>query len=127
MGVVRVRSRKYFGPDGQCVQERPLPSINSAWDRIYRPLRDAMPADSLHAGRALVRVTRNDSVVVAEFSDGSVQEGDLLVGADGLHSGVRRLTFGDNISESFLGGYLSVVSVPKNLAPTAASSGENAV
>lgn len=41
---------------------------------------------------------------------------DVVVGADGLHSGVRRLAFGDNVSESFLGGYLSVVSVPKELA-----------
>jgi 2-polyprenyl-6-methoxyphenol hydroxylase-like FAD-dependent oxidoreductase len=90
MGIVRVRSRKYLGPGGELVQELPLPSINSAWDRIYRPLRDAMPAGSLHAGRALERVTRNDTIVEAVFSDGSVEQGDLLVGADGLHSTVRR-------------------------------------
>jgi 2-polyprenyl-6-methoxyphenol hydroxylase-like FAD-dependent oxidoreductase len=41
---------------------------------------------------------------------------DLVVGADGLHSGVRRIVFGDDVPESFLGGYLSVVSVPKSLA-----------
>ena len=89
MGIVRVRSRKYFGPGGECVQELPLPSINSAWDRIYRPLRDAMPAGTLHPGRALIRITRNDTMVEAAFSDGSVEQGDLLVGADGLHSTVR--------------------------------------
>ena len=89
MGIVRVRSRKYFAPGGECVQEFPLPSINSAWDRIYRPLRDAMPPGTLHAGRALVRITRNDTVVEAVFSDGSVEQCDLLVGADGLHSTVR--------------------------------------
>ncbi len=89
MGIVRVRSRKYFAPGGDCLQELPLPSINSAWDRIYRPLRDAMPPESLHAGRALVRITRNDTVVEAVFSDDSVEQGDLLIGADGLHSTVR--------------------------------------
>jgi 2-polyprenyl-6-methoxyphenol hydroxylase-like FAD-dependent oxidoreductase len=39
------------------------------------------------------------------------------VGADGLHSNVRRLTFGaeDSLTR-FLGGYLAVVSAPKSLA-----------
>lgn len=90
MGIVRVRSRKYFGPAGACINELPLPSINSAWDRIYRPLRDAMPAGGLYPGKALVRLLRNDALVEAEFSDGTVEQADLLVGADGLHSTVRR-------------------------------------
>jgi len=41
---------------------------------------------------------------------------DVVIGADGLHSGVRRLMFGDDVPERFLGGYLAVVSVPKSLA-----------
>jgi len=90
MGIVRVRSRKYLGPDGALVCELPLPSINSAWDRIYRPLREAMPGECLHAGVALERVSRNDSRVEAVFSDGSVVQADLMIGADGLHSTVRR-------------------------------------
>ena len=40
-----------------------------------------------------------------------------MVGADGLHSGVRQLVFGDDAGTTdFLGGYLAVVSVPKSLA-----------
>jgi 2-polyprenyl-6-methoxyphenol hydroxylase-like FAD-dependent oxidoreductase len=49
-----------------------------------------MPAGCLHVGRALVRIRRNDTVVEAVFSDGSVEQGDLLIGADGLHSTVRK-------------------------------------
>jgi 2-polyprenyl-6-methoxyphenol hydroxylase-like FAD-dependent oxidoreductase len=94
MGVVHVGSRKYLHPDGTLALELPLPSINSAWDRIYRPLRDALPAASLRAGTALERVVRNepglDAGVEAVFADGSVERADLLVGADGLHSTVRR-------------------------------------
>jgi 2-polyprenyl-6-methoxyphenol hydroxylase-like FAD-dependent oxidoreductase len=41
------------------------------------------------------------------------------VGADGLHSGVRRLAFGSDAGHStFLGPYLAVVSLPKSLART---------
>lgn len=39
-------------------------------------------------------VTQDDDRVRVTFSDGSHEEADLLVGADGLHSGVRELVFG---------------------------------
>jgi 2-polyprenyl-6-methoxyphenol hydroxylase-like FAD-dependent oxidoreductase len=49
------------------------------------------------------------------FAHAAGRRFDVVVGADGLHSGVRQLVFGD-VPERFLGGYLSVVSVPKSLA-----------
>jgi 2-polyprenyl-6-methoxyphenol hydroxylase-like FAD-dependent oxidoreductase len=57
------------------------------------------------------------------FQDGAPRRFDLIVGADGLHSGVRRIVFGDDVPERFLGGYLSVVSVPKSLARDGEMSG----
>jgi 2-polyprenyl-6-methoxyphenol hydroxylase-like FAD-dependent oxidoreductase len=50
------------------------------------------------------------------FQHAASEHFDVIIGADGLHSGVRRLVFGEHVQESFLGGYLSVVSVPKSLA-----------
>jgi 2-polyprenyl-6-methoxyphenol hydroxylase-like FAD-dependent oxidoreductase len=42
---------------------------------------------------------------------------DVVVGADGLHSNVRRLVFGDEAGLTrFIGGYLAVVSAPKTMA-----------
>jgi 2-polyprenyl-6-methoxyphenol hydroxylase-like FAD-dependent oxidoreductase len=49
------------------------------------------------------------------FAHAAGRRFDIVVGADGLHSGVRQLVFRD-VPERFLGGYLSVVSVPKSLA-----------
>ena len=57
------------------------------------------------------------------FEHGASERYDLVIGADGLHSGVRQLTFGDQAQERFLGGYLAVVSVPKTLAPKGEMSG----
>ena len=57
------------------------------------------------------------------FERGAPEQYDLVVGADGLHSGVRRLAFGDQVQEHFLGGYLAVVSVPKTLARKGEMSG----
>src|SRR3954452_240078 len=49
---------------------------------------------------------------------------DVIVGADGLHSGVRQLVFGPDSGQTrFLGGYLSVLSVPKALARDGETTG----
>src|SRR5262249_15244168 len=42
---VAVSSRVCLGRDGAILHEWPVASINSAWDRIYRPLRAALPAE----------------------------------------------------------------------------------
>lgn len=63
-------------------------------------------------GDELTSITDTGDVT---FRNGAPRRFDVVVGADGLHSGVRRLTFGE-VSENFLGGYLAVVSVPKALA-----------
>ncbi|MEV0354679.1 FAD-dependent oxidoreductase [Nocardia sp. NPDC050697] len=45
-------------------------------------------------GTTVEAVTQGADEVVATLSDGSTVHADLLVGADGVHSRVRRLTFG---------------------------------
>ncbi|MEU4560507.1 FAD-dependent monooxygenase [Actinoplanes sp. NPDC023936] len=60
----------------------------------------------------------------ALLSDGSSVTADLVVGADGLHSGVRRLSFGpESRYRRFLGAYLAVYSLPDVLGtgPTVAT------
>lgn len=49
---------------------------------------------------------------------------DIVVGADGLHSNVRRLTFGDESGLTrFIGAQLAVMSLPKELARESQSTG----
>lgn len=49
---------------------------------------------------------------------------DLVVGADGLHSNVRRLTFGaESQFADWVGAYLAVLSVPRELAHEGAITG----
>ena len=56
---------------------------------LLERLLDGFPADRIRCNaRAVAVVTRPNGVRV-EFEDGSSAEGDLLVGADGLHSMVR--------------------------------------
>lgn len=58
------------------------------------------------------------------FAGSRPRQFDIVVGADGLHSGVRRLVFGEDAGHTeFLGAYLSVVSVPKSFARDGDSTG----
>lgn len=60
------------------------------WSSVYRALRAAVPDAVVHPGRALERVTQDDTRVLAHFADGGTEAGDLLVACDGVHSTVRR-------------------------------------
>ncbi|KAK7954735.1 hypothetical protein PG988_015429 [Apiospora saccharicola] len=53
----------------------------------------------MHAGKKLERVERasgNDGPLTLHFADGSTHECDILVGADGIHSMVRKIILGDD-------------------------------
>ncbi|RSM85995.1 FAD-dependent oxidoreductase [Kibdelosporangium aridum] len=50
------------------------------------------------------------------FENSAPRMVDIVVGADGLHSNVRKLTFGQTATE-FIGAYLAVVTVPKEFGP----------
>src|SRR5215472_16987009 len=74
---------------GRTVVAQPSARTMSGWARLYRALRDALPAANYRLGKALTHVAQIDDTVTAGFADGSREDGDLLIGADGLRSTVR--------------------------------------
>ena len=88
---VEVRSRTALDRSGNIVCEVPVRGIASAWDRIYRALKNALPAQCHRSGMQLEQFEQDARSVTAVFTDGSRAEGDLLIGADGIRSTVRRL------------------------------------
>lgn len=87
---VLIHSYDWVDPTGQTRFAHKRPSFASAWTRIYQPLRDLVADDIYRAGMTLDRVEQTDAQVTAVFTDGSRESGDLLVGADGVTSTVRR-------------------------------------
>lgn len=71
---------------------------------VYRPdllqtLVDAVRAlspDAIHLGHTVENVDVRDDGVTLHFQNGERADGDLLVGADGVKSTVRRCLFGDD-------------------------------
>ncbi len=86
---IGVEGRVGLDRDGQIIHELPVHGVTSAWSRIWRPLRQAWPDECYAGGKTLVGIEQNEENVSAVFDDGSRVSGDLLVGADGLHSTVR--------------------------------------
>jgi len=86
---IDVRSRIDLDRSGDIAYELPLTSVTSSWARIYRPLKAALPPQCYRAYARLVGIEQNDHRITATFADGTCLRGDLLIGADGLHSIVR--------------------------------------
>jgi 2-polyprenyl-6-methoxyphenol hydroxylase-like FAD-dependent oxidoreductase len=88
MGI-QLRKAVCLDRDGTTLVEQPTTRIMSGWSRLYRALRDALPAADYRLGKRLLRVEQNGARVTASFADGTREHGDLLVGADGVRSTVR--------------------------------------
>lgn len=58
---------------------------------LYKAVREIA---EIRFGTTVRTVTQNSAEVQLTLSDGSSERAELLVGADGLHSGVRELAFG---------------------------------
>jgi 2-polyprenyl-6-methoxyphenol hydroxylase-like FAD-dependent oxidoreductase len=102
--------------------------VGAMSDRHVEIMRDDLSEIFYTAGRDDAEYLFGDQITAitddgdVEFQHGPARHFDLIVGADGLHSGVRQLVFG-KVTEHFLGGYLAVVSVPKSLAADGVMAG----
>jgi len=94
-----------------------------ASDRHVEIMRDDLSEVYYSASRDNVEYLFGDSITSISpdgnvtFEHAAPRTFDVIIGADGLHSNVRRLVFGADAGHTrFLGGYLAVQSVPKALA-----------
>ena len=85
-----VRRSAWLKQDGTIGVEIPRGWHGSTWGTIYRPLRAAFPSALYHAGKAVERVEQDGSSVTAILAGGARERGDLLIGADGVYSTVRK-------------------------------------
>jgi 2-polyprenyl-6-methoxyphenol hydroxylase-like FAD-dependent oxidoreductase len=109
-------------PDGRRTYDVALRPMHEArGDREIEIMRDDLVRILFGAVRDDVEVVFGDSVralsqdgarVAVEFERGTAREADLVVGADGQHSGIRDLAMGPERGLTHhLGGYLSICTV----------------
>jgi 2-polyprenyl-6-methoxyphenol hydroxylase-like FAD-dependent oxidoreductase len=92
---VEVSTRLNLDAAGRVAGRVACPQVLTAWERVYRVLRDGFPAEHYHRGTGLKVFTQSRQAVVAQLSDGTSVEVDLLVGADGLRSTIRQASLPD--------------------------------
>ena len=61
---------------------------------VLNTLIAAIPAERMHVDHSLVGLKEEGGQIEAQFQNGRTARSDVLVGADGIHSTVRKLLFG---------------------------------
>lgn len=82
------------------VGERPYPISRAA---LQKMLMDEFGHTGVHLGKRLVHVEDDRRQVTARFEDGSTVTGDVLIGADGVHSTVRDYVLGRPTERRYAG------------------------
>lgn len=77
------------------LQHSGWPMLNLRWSRLQEVLAQRCPKDRILLDHPLVGIDESSTGVTAVFEGGIAVEGDLVIGADGVGSTVRRLTLND--------------------------------
>ena len=87
---VEVPTRVMYARDGGITHRIDWSQTMTSWDRVFHLLKAALPQVLYHRGKELRQIAQSAQGVAAHFADGSVAQGDLQVGADGIRSTVRQ-------------------------------------
>lgn len=95
-GSIRTaRGRKLVELPVDALEERFGPSVVTTRPELQGMLLSALSKDTVRLDAEFTGFRQEASGVTAVFADGRQEDGDLLVGADGLNSTVRARLFGD--------------------------------
>jgi 2-polyprenyl-6-methoxyphenol hydroxylase-like FAD-dependent oxidoreductase len=86
---LEVPKRITIDRNGRMIGERPLRQILTSWDRLQRLLRQTIDPANYHLGHTFERVEPDGDGVRVHFKEGKSERADLMIGGDGIRSGVR--------------------------------------
>ncbi|MEH1164575.1 FAD-dependent monooxygenase [Micromonospora sp. CPCC 205539] len=98
------RGRRLFDIDVAALWHGVGPCVSLPRAHLHRALLDGIGEIPIRWGRQPVALVREGDLVAVEFDDGGTERYDLVIGADGVNSSVRRLAFDGQPARS-LGQY----------------------
>jgi salicylate hydroxylase len=117
------RTWKLFDLGVEAIERYGFPYVTVFRPDLLQVLVDAVRArrpEAIHLGRRAVGLTQRGAEVLLRFEDGTTAAGDALIGADGVHSVIRRELFGGD-NPRFLGmiawrGVIPIERVPHHIS-----------
>ncbi|MHA6622477.1 FAD-dependent monooxygenase [Pseudonocardia sp. DLS-67] len=125
---------QFVDADGESIARIPMAEVSDSDDDIeivredlVRILADALPDTvTIRFGESIEALTDDGDRVDVEFRSGRRERFDLVVGADGQHSAVRRLVFGPERDYlRHLGVYIALADLPGQTGADRVSSMHN--
>jgi salicylate hydroxylase len=123
------RTWKLFDLGAEAIGRYGFPYITVFRPDLLRVLVDAVRArrpDAIHLGRRAVGVTQSGGRVTLRLEGGETVTGDALIGADGVHSVIRRDLFGGDNSRFFgmiaWRGVIPIERVPQHISRNKATN-----
>jgi salicylate hydroxylase len=113
------RTWKLFDLGAEAIARYGFPYVTVFRPDLLKVLADAVRArkpDALHLGRKVVGAVQNRGGVELHLAGGEKVRGDGLIGADGVHSGIRNALFG-GMSSRFFGMIAWRGVIPIELVP----------
>ncbi|WP_031469659.1 FAD-dependent monooxygenase [Sciscionella sediminilitoris] len=124
--ITMTEGAKFVAEDGSVIAPQPMAETNDSDDDVEIPredlmriLREALPEDAQLRFEDSVRSLSDDGTeVTVVFESGQQGRYDIVVGADGAHSTVRRLVFGpEQDFVKHLGLYVAIGNAPTEAVP----------
>jgi salicylate hydroxylase len=82
-------------PTSRYLEKYGQPLVTVWWWRLQQTLASRLPSDIIHLNHQCMGFEQNDNGVEISFDNGKRVHADLLIGADGLKSAIRKNLIGD--------------------------------